>query len=87
MWLSMASNVYNNHEDPQLSLSLHVYGKTKVYYGGNQSSDATVLKMRELYSEAVLREGGSPVLEEDVAKGRFTMFNVHSPCSPYVLQG
>ncbi|KAH0815791.1 hypothetical protein GEV33_007000 [Tenebrio molitor] len=62
-------NVYSNNEDPQLSLSLHVYGKTKVYYGGNQSSDATVLKMRELYSEAVLREGGSPVLEEDVIKG------------------
>jgi hypothetical protein len=87
MWLSMAGNVYNNNEDPQLSLSLHVYGKTKVYYGGNQSSDATVLKMRELYSEAVLREGGSPVLEEDVAKGRFTMFNAHAPCSTYVLQG
>ncbi|XP_068901248.1 phospholipid-transporting ATPase ABCA3-like isoform X1 [Tenebrio molitor] len=69
MWLSMAGNVYSNNEDPQLSLSLHVYGKTKVYYGGNQSSDATVLKMRELYSEAVLREGGSPVLEEDVAEG------------------
>jgi hypothetical protein len=87
MWLSIAGNVYSNNEDPQLSLSLHVYGKTKVYYGGNQSSDATVLKMRELYSEAVLREGGSPVLEEDVAKGRFRIFNVHARCSAFVLQG
>jgi hypothetical protein len=87
MWLSMAGNVYNNNEDPELSLSLHIYGKTKVYYGGNQSSDATVLKMRKLYSEAVLREGGSPVLEEDVAKGGFTIFNVHAQCLTYVLQG
>jgi hypothetical protein len=87
MWLSMASNVYNNHEDPQLSLSLHVYGKTKVYYGGKESTDSTVLKMRQFYSEAVLREGGNPVFEEDVAQGRFRIFNVHARRSAFVLQG
>jgi hypothetical protein len=85
MWLGKAGNVYNNNNDPQLNLSLHVYGKTRVYYGGNKSSDTKVLKMREFYSEAVLREGGSPVLEKDVAKGRFTIFNVHARYSTYVL--
>jgi hypothetical protein len=77
IWLGMASMIHNKNENPQLNLSLHVYGKTKVYYGGKKSSDSTVLKMREFYREAVLREGGNPVLEEDVAQGRFTIFNVH----------
>jgi hypothetical protein len=80
MWLGMAGNVYSNNEDQQINLSLHLYGKTKVYYGGNKSSDYAVLKMREFYREAVLREGGSPVLEEDVSKGRFTIFNVPARC-------
>jgi ATP-binding cassette subfamily A (ABC1) protein 3 len=69
IWLGMASMIHNKNENPQLNLSLHVYGKTKVYYGGKKSSDSTVLKMREFYREAVLREGGNPVLEEDVAQG------------------
>jgi hypothetical protein len=87
IWLGMASMIHNKNENPQLNLSLHVYGKTKVYYGGKKSSDSTVLKMREFYSEAVLREGGNPVLEEDVAQGRFTIFNVHVRRSTFVLQG
>jgi hypothetical protein len=73
MWLGMAGNVYNNNEDPQLNLNLHVYGKAKVYYGGKKSSESTVLKLREFYNEAVLREGGSPVLVENVAQGRCTI--------------
>jgi hypothetical protein len=83
----MASKVHNKKKNPQLNLSLHVYGKPIVYYGGKESSDSTVLKMRQFYSEAVLREGGNPVLEEDVAQGRFRIFNVHAGRSAFVLQG
>ncbi|KAJ3652605.1 hypothetical protein Zmor_018556 [Zophobas morio] len=65
IWLSN-SDSYDGG-GPSINYSLQVYGKPKVYYGGEKSSDPVINNLRDHYKKFITDENGEAVYSENIS--------------------
>ncbi|XP_063924557.1 uncharacterized protein LOC135138511 [Zophobas morio] len=65
IWLSN-SDSYDGG-GPSINYSLQVYGKPKVYYGGEKSSDPVINNLRDHYKKFITDENGEAVYSKNIS--------------------
>ncbi|KAJ3650279.1 hypothetical protein Zmor_021977 [Zophobas morio] len=67
IWLGMSDSDSYDSGGPPMNYSLQVYGKPKVYYGGEKSSDPLTNNLRNYYRKSVIDEKAEAVYSEDIS--------------------
>lgn len=73
IWLSTSNNNYYDYNGTSLNLNVDIYGKTKVFYGGNNCTHPDLILLRKNYENVIMSEKGVPKSVDDVSEGNIEL--------------